>query len=150
MNSTKPLEWPVNWATLTPSQKLLMDFPLVGTLDRSFKCIAEQLKHRSEVSRDSWKPFCPKEQTIARVIARIAKEEIGWPNTYFIPDDPFEILLWDAGEDLLTTSAVERIESDIGLEGMDDDQWKELASQTFGEVVRELLARNVRRQLNEL
>jgi hypothetical protein len=150
MNSTKPLEWPVNWAALTPSQKLLMDFHFVGTLDRSFKGIAEQLKHRSEVSRDSWKPFCTKEQTIARVIARIAKEEIGWPNTYFIPDDPFEILLWDAGEDLLTTSALERIESDIGLEGMDDDQWKELASQTFGEVVCELSARNVRRQLNEL
>jgi hypothetical protein len=134
----QPLKWPVDWANLTTRQRLLLDAPFIGVLDRAFKGIVVQIQQRPQECPEYWSQFSKREKAVEDAISRIAMEEIGWPNSHFIPDDPFEIIMWDGGDDLATAAALGRLEKELGLKRKSDSEWQNLASHTYGYVVQRL------------
>lgn len=134
----QPLKWPVDWSKLTPWQKVLVDAPFIGVRHRVFKDIITQMQQRTEDSSAFWNQFSPAELDIEQKISKIAVQELGWPNSHFLPSDPFEIIMWDGTGDLATAAALDRIEKEFGLRRRSDSEWQELASHAFGYVVQKI------------
>lgn len=114
--------------------------PVIGALDKSHADIAKQLVEREASYEGQWNAFTIEEKALARTIAQIAMAEMGWPNDRFIPDDPFEIVIWDAGDGLATGSALSKIERVLRLAQKPESEWKDLATNTLGNVVKRLLS----------
>ena len=134
----EPLRWPVDWAHLTRWQRLMMDLPILGLRARVFKKIVAQLARRAPNASDLWSRFSPDELAIKQRIVEIAVKELEWPRGYFLPSDPFEIVIWDPTGDLATEAALDRMENELGLRRRSGDEWRQLASQTFGDVVQKI------------
>jgi len=134
----QPLKWPVDWTKLTSWQRVTVDAPFIGVRDRVFKEIVAQMRQRALDSSEFWSEFSSAELAVGQSISKIAMEELGWPNSHFIPCDPFEIIMWDGTGDLATAAALDRIEKEFGLRRRSDGEWQELASHAFGYVVQKL------------
>ena len=65
---------------------------------------------------------------------------MGWPNAYFIPDDPASIVFWAHEDGLDVESAVMEIEEHLGII-ITDAEVNAWFSQTLGEVVEFLWIR---------
>ena len=59
--------------------------------------IAEQLKLRPSFPAEAW--GSDDRAAFAAAVGHIVADEIGWPNSHFLPDDPLEILFYCAGSD---------------------------------------------------
>lgn len=64
---------------------------------RTVEQLAEQLRQRPTFPAASW--GSDDRAAFAAAVGRIVAEEIGWPNSHFLPDDPLEIVLYCAGSD---------------------------------------------------
>src|SRR5437868_6069385 len=106
----QPLKWPLDWSKLTAWQRVTKDVPFVGVRDRVFKEITAQMQQRAADSTEFWNQYSTAELDVEQRIAIIAVEELGWPNSHFLPSDPFEIIMWDGTGDLATAAALDRIE----------------------------------------
>jgi len=97
------------------------------------KKIERQLKSRSELESALWGVSAAK-IALARFVCKVAAEEMGWPNDYFIPDDPAGVVFWAHEDGLDVEAAVMEIEEhlDIKLEDAEVEAW---FNQTLGEVV---------------
>lgn len=95
--------------------------------------IERQLKDRSEPVSAVWGESAAG-IALPRCICRVAAQEMGWPNDYFIPEDPAKIVFWAHNDGLDVESAVMEIEEhlDIKLEDAEVEAW---FNQTLGEVV---------------
>ena len=93
------------WATLT--------FLYHRRMRPIHSAITQQLELRPSFPSEAWQT--PQTADLANRVARIIANEIGWPNGYFLPDDPLEILFFapfgDGGEGLAIFT---EIESNIG------------------------------------
>src|SRR6266404_815554 len=134
--SIAPLRWPFDWNHLTAWQKMLSLIPFVGPQARAHKDIVYQLRHRSAASIELWNRFSKSEVELARIISKVVKEALRWPNDYFIPDDPFEIVIWDKHGDMATTETIAAIERKIGVEQKASAEWENLTKKNYGSVVR--------------
>jgi hypothetical protein len=134
----QPLKWPLDWATLTPWQRVLLDAPLIGVRHRVFKDIIAQIQQRPQDTLEFWGDFSPVELDIKQKISKIAVQELRWPNSHFLPSDPFEIIMWDGTGDLATAAALDLIEKEFGLRRRSDGEWQELASHALGYVVQKI------------
>ena len=65
----------------------------------------------------------------------IVKEYGRWPNCYFMPDDPCEILFFDPTSELLAAEAVCKIHEELSLPA---DMLDDLDALTYGELVDRL------------
>jgi hypothetical protein len=59
--------------------------------------IAEQLKLRPSFPAEAW--GSDDRAAFAAALGRIVADEIGWPNSHFLPDDPLDVVLYSAGSD---------------------------------------------------
>lgn len=59
-----------------------------GTVDQ----LAEQLKHRTSFPADAW--GSDNRAAFAAAIGHIIAEELAWPNSHFLPDDPLELVYY--------------------------------------------------------
>lgn len=76
----------------------------------------------------------------AAVIARNVKESIGWPNDYFIADDPFELMLFgDDGAGVEVFGAIEDY-LHIPRGTISDEHTQTCYKLTFGQVVEFLVS----------
>jgi hypothetical protein len=64
--------------------------------------LAAQLRQRPSFPADAWGP--DHRAAFAAAVGRIIADELGWPNSHFVPDDPLEIVFYcpagDGGEGL--------------------------------------------------
>ena len=136
-------------ASATKAEQFWNHIPLLGwTLakimwgERTYPIVKKikcQLKSRCEPEGALWGANAAKIE-LARFVCRVAAEEMGWPNDYFIPDDPASIVFWAHEDGLDVTFAVMEIEHhlDIKLENAEVEAWFD---QTLGEVVEFLWVR---------
>lgn len=72
--------------------------------------IGDQLLARPSIPSASW--GTTERAEFARFLGNVIADEIGWPNSHFVPDDPLEILMFspvnDGGEILAIDWAVEQ------------------------------------------
>jgi hypothetical protein len=120
---------------MPPLQRFLSSVPLIGPQAKAYRSIARQLSLRGSECREAWNSFSQREKGIASTISELAKTNLGWPNDYFIPEDPFVILVWDRNGDLATTEALAEIEARLGLRRRTSSEWESLFEKNFGEVV---------------
>lgn len=96
------------------------------------RALCEQLRRRAAFPAEAWGEASRVE--LAEFTGKLIAREIGWPNGYFLPDDPIEIALYapdgDGGEFL---SVLYQLEKTTGrrLHG--------LRARTIGEFVDEFL-----------
>ena len=64
-----------------------------GTVEQ----IAEQLELRPSFPAEAW--GSEDRAAFAAAVGRIIAEEIGWPNSHFLPDDPLDLVFYCAGSD---------------------------------------------------
>ena len=143
----EPLKWLVDWSSLTPCQKVFIDMPFFGLRHRVFKDIMFQMQQRNCDCFEYWSQFSERELMIRKKLLTIISEELPWPNTNFHPSDPFGIVMWDGSGDLATAAAIDRIESEFALERKSDEEWKRLATQTFGDVIKKMALDITRKEM---
>lgn len=134
-NAPQPLFWPVNWDELTSWQRLLIGIPFVGSQSKARKGIRVQLAKRTAACLELWKSYSSHEQEVANGLAVYIRDALGWPNKFFIPDDPFEIMIWDYHGDLATPEVLLGIERCLGLKKKETLEWEILSKKKFGEIV---------------
>ncbi len=90
------------WATLT--------FLYRRRMPPIHSAITQQLELRPSFPLEAWQT--PRTADLANRVARIIANEIGWPNGYFLPDDPLEIVFFapfgDGGEGLAIFAEIEK------------------------------------------
>lgn len=64
--------------------------------------------------------------------SEIIAEALEWPNPYFIPQDPCEIVFWDGTLDMLVEEAVLRLDDEFAIP---DELWDRLCEITYGTFV---------------
>lgn len=137
--TVQPLKFPFDWNRLSSLQKVLLWFPLFGPQVSARRSIIRQLKRRTVNDLKMWDDFSSDEKRIARIVSGIIQNQFSYPNDLFMPNDPFEIMIWDSLGDLGTTEVVSDIEEKLALKRKDSGEWESLAREDFGTVVSMLL-----------
>ena len=96
--------------------------------------ISAQLTGRNEKVLELWDTYPPEKKALAFKIATILKENLDWPNNYFIPTDPFGMILHDKYGDLPVEESVIEIENLIGKK-IDDSIWQSFEKTNYSEVI---------------
>ena len=97
----QPLRWPVDLKSLSAIQKFLAGFPLIGWDWRVHKLHCAQLKARDGSCLKLWGNRIEHLRLLC-FLNPIIVEYGRWPNSFFIPDDPLDILFVEAELDVLT------------------------------------------------
>jgi hypothetical protein len=96
--------------------------------------LLNQMRVRDPIPHEVWGGD-PVRVAFGQEIAAIIGERIGWPNCHFIPEDPFEWVVYViGGEDLEHTELAMALEATLGLP-IDDVEWEMFMQWTVGEVV---------------
>jgi hypothetical protein len=96
-SNMKPITSQVNLTNMTSIQKFMMWFPFIGTDVRVVKDVTSQLKLRPEFPSGEWKEFKNLDDII-EFSKRLAKAN-EWPNHYFHPRDPIDLLFFPTDGD---------------------------------------------------
>jgi len=100
---------------------------------KAWRAMMRQVHARGPIPAEVWGAD-PRRYHVASEIAEIIKTAIGWDDTNFIPDDPFDILLWGSWYDFAEVEAFMQIEIDFGIE-VPWEEKERLFNSTFGQVV---------------
>lgn len=101
--------------------------------------IRTQLRSRSAFPADAWGDEEARLK-FARSLCATIKEEIGWPNDHFHPDDPVRLACWGYRDGLDTNFLQMEIEEKIGTQ-LTDAECETLTNMTLGAAVDCLLAK---------
>jgi hypothetical protein len=123
----QPLVWPQS----LNNKSFLSGFPLIGDEARAYARLKRQLIERPSLCLTLWdKNIFPEEARVK--LFEIFKEEMGWVNTHFIPNDQVKALLFNPNLDMRSVSALSKIEQLIEREITDI----ELEHLTLGELIK--------------
>ena len=124
----QPLYWPDRWIRRSRWQDFLRDVPLVGLNAWTHRHICQQLRGRSEVALALW----PHRPPHVSLLSAMIQEYMLWPNAFFIPDDPCQILLWDTTLELRAVEAMLKMEDDFQIPR---DVMEHIVDMTYGQLV---------------
>jgi len=139
----EPLAWPTEWLTRTWLDNFLMGIPLIGLDRRVLREFRLQLKQRDESVLRIWGAGPSVESTRCR-LAALLQEYLRWPNTFFVPKDPCDILFWNPSslciDGLEVTELLCVICEEFGIqEGQEEEDFlTRLSEMSFGELVSRL------------
>lgn len=102
-----------------------------------FKHLKNQMEQRDSSTKVEWDSFSENDKNNVFIIADILKDHLGWPNTFFIPADPAELVFWDQYGDLDLVEAIMAIEDEFDIKA-NDSYWQAINTKTFGEVVKDI------------
>jgi len=88
----QPIHSEINPAALTPTQKFLMWSPFIGPNIKLVKQIKQQLKQRTCFPKEQWNGHRDIDSIVE--FSKKLKEANEWPNHYFHPDDPIDLLFF--------------------------------------------------------
>jgi len=83
----------------------------------------------------------PQRVRLAQAVCAAAKQEMGWPSDYFIPDDPFDIVFWPHEDALDQMCAVLDIEERLEIV-IDDAVAESWAGKTINDIVDYFLTKS--------
>ncbi len=145
MNKIKPLLWPDDWSDGLPKSKWsrfwLGKFPPFGAEYKAEQFINKQLKQRNHDDSLSYWGTDNERITILNEFCIIIKNWFKWPNQNFIPDDPFQVIFFDATGfhvDDARNDAFNDMREKWKISATDINEWNQI---TLGEVVDKIKAK---------
>jgi len=150
-HKVEPLARSKRWKEPTALDNFLMGMPVIGLQASERKSIIAQLKRRDASCITFWSKDKQRLE-IFESISKIIQEYFRHSNRYFIPDDPFEILLWEPpglpGSNLAIEDALMDLEDKFGISLSEQDCIKML-NMTLGEVVDLIIGKlSIKLQIN--
>ena len=136
----QPLEWPPCRRSPSLLQRLCRWWCL-GSDYATWRELRRQLGRRGPESRKCWGRDSLRIRTVADV-STIVADSLEWPNTYFVPNDPCQLIFFDPTPDLLCEEALMRISLEYGVP---DEVWEKLWSMMYGELIDAILRASSRR-----
>lgn len=134
-DAPEPLNFSGRWRNPSWLQQFLLGTPLIRLQFSEAQRLQSQLRRRDPSCLSLWGEDLVRTQ-LARTISDVARRGLGWPNDYFIPDDAFEVVLWDCCGDLGDAAALMAIYERLGVDLCEDErEWALLSGMSFGEVV---------------
>jgi len=134
-----PLQWSVDWNNLSPTDKFMMGFPLIGSQRRIFADILRQLKARPAQEFQAWDELGVEIRDAAARVTKISIEILGWPKTaVFLPEDPADILFCDRSDGLAVVEAIMAVEQYFAVE-VPESLCINFSKITFGELIAKLV-----------
>jgi hypothetical protein len=112
--------------------------PLIGWLFASYdygpviKSVTEQLLARPKPDPNIWGDSLARQQ-MAQYLCAALKQDYGWPNDHFIPDDPYDIAFQIPWDDLEIAEFVIRVERELKI------KMKYEETETWGAVLGEIV-----------
>ncbi len=146
--TVEPLvEPPVAVAPACKLERWCWYFPFVGwtvagVLERERRTprwdhIAHQLQTRTRDALDLWGDDRLR-RSLAQAVARVIRDEFGWPNAHFIPDDRLDLLMYSAGNGLSPVACAFTLEKILVVTlGGVTCRWQNL---TLGQLVDHILS----------
>lgn len=132
--AVEALSWPFEWGKLSRLDRFLLGVPFIGAQAKAKRPLNARLARRTPACLELWGARRADAEKFSRVLAR----ELAWPNALFIPEDPFDILCWDAGayavDDLRVDAVLMDLEKAAGRV-LPDDEAESPLKKRFGEVV---------------
>ena len=101
--------------------------------------LSSQLSARDETALALWQGYPERITTIARQISQVLTDNLDWPNPYFIPADPVELLFCSSLGDLEVEETALAVEGIIGKR-LPDRVWQKLMKEQFGDFLQKLVA----------
>ena len=100
--------------------------------------IAEQLKRRDAIPSDDWGVAVDRRE-FAEFFCNLVRDAFSWPNSYFIPSDPFELLF--IGDDGEGASIFESVEEYLSLRSgtLSEDLFETMRSLSLGQAIDYML-----------
>lgn len=147
----RPLAYPAGWPTPASRVELLGRWiPVFGWIVSAFlehrrlapgeRHVMRVLSQRRPTPKSVWGDD-PRRAIVAQEIVKQCTDAIGWETPFFIPEDPFEIMIRLRTGDLCEVDAIWRIEKAFSVKFDRDAVGKWIENQTsFGEVVDYILA----------
>ena len=135
-NAPEPLKFSDRWRNPSGFQRFLLWTPVIGLQFSEAQRLRRQLRRRDPSCLALWGKDLVRTQ-LARTISDIARRGLGWPNDYFIPQDAFEVVIWDNfGDAFAFAELLMELEDALGIDlGEDDEEFGRLLTMSFGEVV---------------
>lgn len=104
------------------------------------RSVERQLMDRRVFPSDAW---AGADSALAKTVCQIIQQELGWPNSSFIPEDPVSLLL--AGYDLDDLYAVYEIADECGAKIADKEEYRQrISGWTVGQLLSDIKTRQIR------
>jgi acyl carrier protein len=112
-----------------------MGMPIIGPQASERRGIITQLKQREASCLAFWSENKQRREAF-EAISKIIQRDFGYPNNYFIPEDPFEILFWfwDDFDGMAAVEASMNLEDKFGI-SLSEQDFVKMLNMTLGEVV---------------
>jgi len=144
----EPLKYPADWPEPSRAELFLRWIPIAGWIPAALlerartEPIADeiysQLKSRSEGEFEYWQDKL--RHRVATAVIDSCVNACCWPNSYFIPDDSFEVMIEGRTGDGCEIDAIFRIEKALAIQLTKSDV-RELVNLTLGGAVESLACR---------
>jgi hypothetical protein len=121
--------------TLGQISRLMADFPFWGSHARIRRDICRQLRARTIRALDAWGTD-PERYRVLCFVSSVVMEYGGWPNVFYLPDDPCELLFCDTSIELRISEATLLIQDGLALQEPIAPEW--LSDTTYGELIDNL------------
>lgn len=109
----------------------------------NYSRICRQLRARTQCALDQWS-HSERIRQVRDKVSPIIQDEFSWPNCYFVPDDPCEILLWEHSADCQIANAMSDIDKALGVHlsaEETEDIMQRVYSMSYGEFIAWFAAR---------
>ena len=121
---TKPLQWPIDWTTLSRFDRFFLFNPFWGKAKHIYGDLLDQLDDRTEEDLSRWEKYPVEIRELFDITSPIIIEYMEWPETsLFLPDDPADILFWGRVDFLDVSYALMCIEEELEIEVSDEFCW---------------------------
>lgn len=114
MTDISPLYWPRVCKEPTWIQRFLRGIPILGIDSVARRHICAQLALRDRSCLQLWPDNSELITTISFVFSKI-QEWFRWPNDFYMPEDPCEILFWDSSLELRVEGALLELASRLHI-----------------------------------
>ena len=131
-----PLQWPPAWANPGMVDRLFIDLPVIGLKRRVHRAISSQLLARSDSCFALW-PSYLRTAHVLFTVAKSIQRWFRWPNSFYIPRDPCEILFFSYDRSLDRARCILEIAESLGVP---IDAFERLPEMCFGDLIESVAA----------
>jgi len=132
----EPLVLPDRYRSPNRMQRFLRDVPILGLWAQMRRHLCSVLRKRTKEALSEWSSSVDVHRCLC-IVSPLVQEYFRWPNSYFVPNDPCEYLLWDISwTGLLDSEFMAVLTTKLSLP---DDFFDGCDSMTYGQLIHKIV-----------